>query len=214
MKKKLLLTIAALGVTLSTASAAGWNGYYVRGDLAWMGTGVAHKKNESEGFVNPEGSSDRLMHLGLAGGWGKLFSGSMYGGIDVTAIGVSGVLKSADVNEFSFVYDPKATIRVGMARCNMLVYAGGGVGALYAFTDLDKQKGHHQNFPKTKDNKNETIFTWHARVGVDFKIKGNWFCGMFYEYQRSMAHANEGDAERADLSMVSDRVAAVFGMQM
>lgn len=214
MKKTFLLTLTALTLGASSVSASGWNGFYVRGDLSWLGGGTSHKKNETDGFLNPEGFSERLVQLGIAGGWGKVFSGSMYAGLDATVIGVSGVMHSGSDNNFSFIYDPKATVRLGFARCNMLLYAGGGMGALYAFTETAKLKGHHANFPQTNENKNELVFSWHGRVGVDFKIKGNWTCGMFYEYQRSLSHKNEGNADKADLSLVSDRIAAVFGYQM
>lgn len=211
MKKKLLLAAAVLG--LSDVAAAGWNGFYVRTDLALMGGGHSHKEN-TDLTGKKDGSSDRLMHLGVAGGWGKVFGGSFYGGVDATLLGMSGVMSATEENKFSFVYDPKLTVRLGFARCNMMIYAGGGMGALYSFTDTPKLQGHHAHFPKNADGKNELVWTWHGRVGVDFKLKGNWMAGAFYEYQRSLAHKNEGEATKADLALISDRIAFVFGYQM
>lgn len=213
MKAKLLITIATI-LGVSEVSAAGWNGFYVRTDLALIGAGNSHKKNDALVGAT-EGASERLMHLGVAGGWGRVFGGNFYGGVDATLLGMSGVMSSKENNNFSFLYDPKVTLRLGFARCNMMVYAGGGAGAVYAFTDTAKLQGHHAHFPKTQESKNELVFTWHARVGVDFKIKGNWMVGGFYEYQRSFSHKNEGDTQqREDLSLVSDRIAFVFGYQM
>ncbi len=216
MKKGLLLS----GVLLSSVcdlSAAGWNGFYVRTDLAVMGGGNSHKKNDAPALAGKkEGSTERLMHLSVAGGWGRVFSGGVYAGADATMLGLSGVMHGMESNEFSFLYDPKITARVGFARCNMLVYAGGGVGALYALSEKEKLRGYHAHFPKNSDDKAELQWTWHARIGADFKLKGNWTAGVFYEYQRSIAHKNEGDKtlNRTDMSLVNDRVAFVFGYQM
>lgn len=218
MKLKLLIATTAL-FAASDVSAACWNGFYVRTDFAVMGSGKSHKKTEDEALLASgasEGATSRLMHLGVAGGWGKVFGGSFYGGIDATLIGFSGAMSSADKNDFSFLYDPKATIRLGFARCNLMVYVGGGMGALYAFTDTAKLQGTHAHFPKNKEGKNELMWTWHGRIGADFKIKGNWSAGVFYEYQRSFAHKNEGDTttKLTDVSLISDRMAFVFGYQM
>jgi opacity protein-like surface antigen len=217
MKTKLLLT-ATVVLGFSDIVASGWNGFYVRTDLALVGAGNSHKENPDALLAGKkEGASERLVHLGVAGGWGRVFGGSFYGGIDATLLGMSGVMSAAEENKFSFLYDPKITVRLGFARCNMMVYAGGGAGALYAFTDTSKLQGHHAHFPKNKEGKNELLWTWHARVGADFKIKGNWMAGVFYEYQRSFSHKNEGEAttlKREDLSLVSDRLAFVFGYQM
>jgi opacity protein-like surface antigen len=213
MKKSLLLATSAI-IGLTDLTASGWNGFYVRTDLALVGTGQAHKE-KPELTGQKDGTSERLVHLGVAGGWGRVFGGSFYGGADVTLLGMSGVMSSKESNNFSFLYDPKVTLRVGFARCNMMVYAGGGAGVLYAFTDTAKLQGHHGHFPKNAEGKNEFLFTWHARVGADFKIKGNWMAGVFYEYQRSFSHKNEGDAtKREDLALVSDRIAFAFGYQM
>jgi len=220
MKTNLLTTTAIL-LGLSNVSASGWNGFYVRTDLALIGAGTAHKENTAVAGKK-DGASERLMHLGIAGGWGKVFGGGFYGGIDATLLGVSGVMVANENNNFSFVYDPKANLRLGFARCNLMVYAGAGVGGLYTFSETAKLQGHHSHFPKNSEQKNELLWTWNARVGADFKIRGNWITGVFYEYQRSFSHKNEGDAtvitsgttKREDLSMVSDRIAFVFGYQM
>lgn len=217
MKTKLLISAATLLIA-SEISAACWNGFYVRTDLAAMGAGRSHKKNDALTDKN-EGTSDRAFYLGVAGGWGKVFGGSFYGGIDATLLGVSGQMSADEKSMFSFLYDPKATVRLGFAKCNLLVYAGGGVGALYAFSDQDKLQNEHANFPRNKDGKNELLWTWHGRIGLDFKVKGNWCVGAFYEYQRTLSHTNEGDPSEAankvtDLSLISDRLAVVFGYQM
>lgn len=218
--KKMLLGAALLATTATSVSAAGWNGFYVRTDISVMGSGHSHKKKDDAPALNlrKEGKTDRLIHFAVAGGWGKVFSGSIYAGLDATLLGLSGVMEGLDTNNFSFIYDPKLTARVGFARCNMLVYAGGGAGAMYAFSDKDKLKGFHGDFPKNASGDPELIWTWHIRVGVDFKVKGNWTAGAFYEYQRSISHKNEGDkvypTAREDLSLINDRVAFVFGYQM
>jgi opacity protein-like surface antigen len=218
MKIKLLITTATL-LLASEVSAACWNGFYVRMDAAVMGAGNSYPKNDNADLIAKgasEGDGARSLYLGIAGGWGKVFGGSFYGGLDATLIGMSGAMSTGDKNDFSFLYDPKATIRLGFARCNMMVYVGGGMGALYAFTETAKLQGPHADFPRNKDGKNELLWTWHGRIGADFKIKGNWMAGVFYEYQRSLAHKNEGDTtlKRTDLSMISDRLAFVFGFQM
>ena len=216
MKLKLLMTTATL-LGVPEISAACWNGFYVRTDAAVIGAGKSHKKNDAADAGASEGSGSRSLYLGIAGGWGKVFGSSFYGGIDATLLGMSGAMSTGDKNDFSFLYDPKATVRLGFARCNMMVYAGGGMGALYAFTDTEKLQGPHFDFPKNKEGKNELLWTWHLRIGADFKIKGNWMAGVFYEYQRSLAHKNEGDTSAAkleDVSMISDRLAFVFGFQM
>lgn len=218
MKTKLLL-IAVTLLMSSELSAACWNGFYVRTDLAAMGAGKSHKKNENLAGKT-EGASERSFYLGVAGGWGKVFGSSFYGGIDATLLGVSGAMSSNEKSDFSFLYDPKATIRVGFAKCNFLVYAGGGMGALYAFSEKDKLQHKHASFPRNKEGNNELLWTWHVRVGADFKIKGNWSVGAFYEYQRTLSHKNEGDpsADAAqkveDVSLISDRLAFVVGYQM
>jgi opacity protein-like surface antigen len=218
MKLKLLMSATAL-MFASEVSAACWNGFYVRTDLAVMGNGKGYKKTEDEALVaagRSEGSSARSMYLGVAGGWGKVFGGSFYGGIDATLLGMSGAMSTGDKNEFSFVYDPKATVRLGFARCNLMFYVGVGMGALWAFTDTAKLQGPHADFPKNKEGKNDLLWTWHGRIGADFKIKGNWSAGVFYEYQRSIANANEGDTttKLTDVSLISDRLAFTFGFQM
>lgn len=215
MKAKLLISAATL-LMASEVSAACWNGFYVRTDVAAMGAGKSHKKNEALTGKN-EGASERLFYLGVAGGWGKVFGGSFYGGIDATLLGVSGAMSSTEKSDFSFLYDPKATVRLGFAKCNLLVYAGGGMGALYALSAQDKLQNEHADFPKNKEGKNELLWTWHLRAGADFKVKGNWSVGLFYEYQRTLSHKNEGDTAEAkveDLSLISDRIAFVFGYQM
>lgn len=213
MKTKLLITTVLL-TGLSTTAASGWNGFYVRTDAALMGAGHSHKKNEDRAD-RQEGASERMVHVSFAGGWGRVFNGNIYAGIDASPLGFSGVWNAADKNELSFLLDPKATLRLGFAKCNMLVYVGGGMGALYAFSEQEKHQGHHRHFPSNKDNKNELLFTWHGRIGVDFKIRGNWTAGMFYEYQQSIGHKNEGDTlKREDLSLISDRIAFTFGYQM
>lgn len=218
MKLKLLMSSAVL-LLASEVSASCWNGFYVRTDLAVMGAGKSNKKSDNQALVDAgttEGSTSRSMYLGVAGGWGKVFGGSFYGGLDASLIGFSGAMVSADKNDFSFLYDPKATIRLGFARCNLLVYIGVGMGALWAFTDTAKLQGPHVNFPKNKDGKNELLWTWHGRIGADFKIKGNWCAGVFYEYQRSLANENAGDTatKLTDVSLISDRMAFTVGYQM
>lgn len=215
MKARLLVTAATL-LMASELSAACWNGFYVRTDLALMGAGKAHKKNQNLNGKT-EGVSSRSFYLGIAGGWGKVFGSSFYGGIDATLLGLSGALSSDEKSNFSFLYDPKATVRLGFAKCNLLVYVGGGVGALYAFSDKEKLQNHHSNFPRNKEGNNELLWTWHLRLGADFKIKGNWSVGTFYEYQRTFSHKNEGDPAEVkveDVSLISDRLAFVFGYQM
>ena len=216
MKIKLLITTATL-LLASEVSAACWNGFYVRTHMAVMGSGKSHKQNATAKAGASEGDGARSLYLGIAGGWGKVFGGSFYGGLDATLLGMSGAMSTGDKNDFSFLYDPKATIRLGFARCNMMVYVGGGMGALYAFTETAKLQDSHADFPRNKDGKNELLWTWHGRIGADFKIKGNWMAGVFYEYQRSLAHKNEGDTSEVkleDVSMISDRLAFVFGFQM
>jgi opacity protein-like surface antigen len=184
------------------------------------GNGRWKKSQKNDALVGEtEGSSDRSFYLGVAGGWGKVFGSSFYGGIDATLLGISGAMSVGEKSDFSFLYDPKATVRLGFAKCNLLVYAGGGMGALYAFSDKDKLQNQHGGFPRNKDGKNELLWTWHLRIGADFKVKGNWSVGAFYEYQRTLSHTNEGDpseeAKRVtDVSLISDRLAFVFGYQM
>ena len=215
MKTKLLLSAATLLIA-SEISASCWNGFYVRTDVAAMGAGKSHKKNDAI-TGKTEGTSDRAFYLGIAGGWGKVFGSSFYGGIDASLIGFSGQMSADDKSDFSFLYDPKATFRLGFAKCNLLVYAGGGMGALYAFSDKDKLQNQHTAFPKNKEGKHELLWTWHLRAGADFKVKGNWSVGVFYEYQRTLSHKNEGDSAEAkveDLALISDRIAFVIGYQM
>ena len=218
MKLKLLMS-SAVFLCASEMSAACWNGFYVRTDLAVVGSGKSHKKTEDAGLIAAdasEGSGSRLMYLGVAGGWGKIFGGSFYGGIDATLLGMSGAMSTGDKNEFSFLYDPKATVRLGFVRCNLMVYIGGGLGALYAFTDTAKLQGAHADLPKNKEGKNDLLWTWHGRIGADFKIKGNWSAGVFYEYQRTFAHKNEGDTttQLTDVVLINDRMAFTVGYQM
>lgn len=189
--KKILLLSSIIGLGISSVSGAAWKGFYVRTDMALIGTGHVYKENAKITDAKT-GSSDRTMQLGVAGGWGTVFGSSIYAGLDATLIGVSGEMAAANDNKFSFVYDPKATLRLGYAGCSSMIYVGGGLGALYAFTDTKDLQGNHENYPLTKDGKNPLLMTLHGRVGVDFKIKGNWLVGVFYEYQRSFPNSNEG----------------------
>ena len=101
MKIKLLMTTTAL-LLASEVSAACWNGFYVRTDAAVMGSGKSHKKNDAVTDAT-EGSGSRSLYLGIAGGWGKVFGGSFYGGIDATLLGMSGAMSTGDKNDFSFL---------------------------------------------------------------------------------------------------------------
>jgi opacity protein-like surface antigen len=132
---------------------------------------------------------------------------------------VTGTESVTSTNNLTLLYDPKATLRIGYGCCGYLLYAGGGMGISMLMSDPKDlfSKSIHTSLPNKKDDitKKDWVPTWHIRLGVDLRLKGNWFAGMFYEYQRSFVtpHNGSGHDSSQNMTLVTDRISFVFGYQ-
>jgi opacity protein-like surface antigen len=226
MKK--IMSLVLLGASLTQLSAVTWKGFYIRTGMSYLGQGT----NGTGGSIDLK-KTDTLCNFGLAGGWGTLFGSSFYlgadavlGGFDLKWSSITGANSKTDTlptssNNFAIIYDPKITARIGYGCCSFLLYAGGGFGLSKALSD---DSNLYSNFPKdsTDSTKSAWLKTWHIRVGVDLRLKGNWFTGVFYEYQRSFAYPNansnievfqKSGITHSDVTRIEDRIAFVIGYQ-
>lgn len=193
MKKFLLVTaLAALSIS---ATEANWGGFYARGGLNAVGSGVTDKLKDTA--VKGRDGFALAASFEIAAGWGMILSDAVYLGVDAQVGNFNMNYTSAEGSDSKtmFEWSPNLQARVGLPLKSAMPYIAGGVG----FQKIVSQTGI--------DTLPEGKLSWSARVGSDFKVTDNFFVGVYGQFVKTF---NEESGEGA-LKTTKGTSATVFG---
>jgi len=68
-----------------------------------------------------------------------------------------------------------------------------------------------ETFQQRKGNPAWT-WTWHLQIGVNMKVNGPWYSGIYYEYHRTFRLSDLGNdqAKKKDKMLVNDKLVFTF----
>lgn len=224
MIKKLLLVTSFFSVSVISGNPYAWKGFNFFAIGAMHGEGVHHKDDNGK----DQGQSSRSLILGLGAGYGYVFSRNIFAGASLTLPINTTILHKVDTgtadNPALTSIDPKVTLRLGYSTCRFLPFIGGGAGGMMMLSsDKDKIQNlrliahsTHGDFPKKEDGSSAWAWTWHVQIGLNMKVSGPWYCGIYYEYQRTfrLSDLDNKPAKKTDKFLVNDKLVFSFGYQM
>lgn len=224
MIKKLLLVTSFFFVEVVSANPYAWKGFNFFAVGGMHGEGVHYRDANGKDHCQ----SNRALILGLGAGYGYVFGRNIFAGASLTLPVNTTILHQVDTgtadNHALTSIDPKITVKLGYSTCRFLPFVGGGVGGMMMLSsDKDKigklgniRHSAHGNFPTKDDGSPAWTWTWHLQIGVNMKINGPWYSGVYYEYQRTFRVSDLGNdpAKKTDKMLVNDKLVFTFGYQM
>lgn len=224
MIRKLLLVTSFISVSVTFGNPYAWKGFNFFAIAGMHGEGVHYKDENGK----DQGQSSRALILGLGAGYGYVFNRNIFVGASLALPVNSTILHQVDTgkadNHVLTSIDPKITLKLGYSTCRFLPYVGGGLGGMMMLSN-DKDKigklnntphSAHGDFPTKEDGTPAWTWTWHFQIGVNMKVNGPWYSGVYYEYQRTFRLSDQGNnlVKKIDKLLVNDKIVFTFGYQM